>query len=136
MARRLILDTGVLIAVERGRATVETTIGDADDVAIAAITVAELLLGVEPADDAHRVGRQVFVDELLALIPVEEYTTDVARVHARLMAHVRREGKTRGAYDLLIAATAAATARTVVTMDSSAAFDELPGVRAVVVPRS
>jgi len=45
------------------------------------------------------------------------------------MAHVRREGKSRGAYDLLIAATAAATARTVLTMDASAAFDDLPGGR-------
>lgn len=135
MARRLILDTGVLIAAERGRASVDAVIGDADDVAIAAITVAELLVGVELADAARRPGRQAFVDEVLALIPVEEYTTDVARVHARLMAHVRREGKTRGAYDLLIAATAATTARTVITMDSSAAFDDLPGVRARVVPR-
>jgi tRNA(fMet)-specific endonuclease VapC len=99
------------------------------------ITVAELLVGVEMADPTRRLHRQAFVDELLALIPVEEYTTDVARVHARLMAHVRREGKTRGAYDLLIAATAAATARTVITMDSSAAFDDLPGVRAQAVPR-
>ncbi|GGK78407.1 hypothetical protein Sme01_22940 [Sphaerisporangium melleum] len=134
MARRLILDTGVLIAAERGRASVDTVIGDADDVAIAAITVAELLVGVEMADAARRPNRQAFVDDVLALIPVEEYTTDVARVHARLMAHVRRVGKTRGAYDLLIAATAAATARTIVTMDSSAAFDDLPGVRAQVVP--
>jgi tRNA(fMet)-specific endonuclease VapC len=45
-----------------------------------------------------------------------------------------RERK-RGAYDLLVAATAATTARTVITMDSSAAFDDLPGVRAQVVPR-
>ncbi|MFC4530081.1 PIN domain-containing protein [Sphaerisporangium dianthi] len=134
MARRLILDTGVLIAAERGRVSVDTVIGDADDVAIAAITVAELLVGVEMADTARRPNRQAFVDDVLALIPVEEYSTDVARVHARLMAHVRRVGKTRGAYDLLIAATAAATARTVITMDSSAAFDDLPGVRAQVVP--
>ena len=134
MARRLILDTGVLIAAERGKAAVEAVIGDADDVAIAAITVAELLVGVEMADEARRANRQAFVDEVLALIPVEEYTTDVARVHARLMAHIRRQGKARGAYDLLIAATAAATARTVITMDSSAAFDDLPGVRAQVVP--
>ncbi|MFG1702772.1 PIN domain-containing protein [Nonomuraea sp. M3C6] len=135
MARRLILDTGVLIATERGKASVDTVIGDADDVAIAAITVAELLAGVEMADDARRANRQAFVDEVLALIPVEEYTTDVARVHARLMAHIRREGKKRGAYDLLIAATAATTARTIITMDSSAACDDLPGVRAQVVPR-
>lgn len=135
MARRLILDTGVLIAAERGKAEVGSVIGDTDDVAVAAITIAELLVGVELADPVRRPARQTFVDQVLALIPVEEYTTDVARVHARLMAHVRREGKTRGAYDLLIAATAAATARTVVTMDSSAAFDDLPGVRAQVVPR-
>ncbi|MEU6715590.1 PIN domain-containing protein [Nonomuraea sp. NPDC046802] len=135
MARRLILDTGVLIAAERGKTSVDTVIDDADDVAIAAITVAELLVGVEMADAARRPNRQAFVDDVLALIPVEEYTTDVARVHARLMAHVRREGKPRGAYDLLIAATAATTARTVITMDASAAFDGLPGVRAQVVPR-
>lgn len=135
MARRLILDTGVLIAAERGRAPVDSVIEDADDVAIAAITVAELLVGVEMADAMRRLDRQAFVDEVLALIPVEEYTTDVARVHARLMAHVRREGKSRGVYGLLIAATAAATARTVITMDASAAFDDLPGVRAQVVPR-
>ncbi|GGO28218.1 PIN domain-containing protein [Microbispora bryophytorum] len=135
MARRLILDTGVLIAAERGKAEVDSVIGDADDVAVAAITIAELLVGVELADPVRRPARQAFVDQVLALIPVEEYTTDIARVHARLMAYVRREGKTRGAYDLLIAATAAATARTVVTMDSSAAFDDLPGVRAQVVPR-
>ncbi|MEV0622442.1 PIN domain-containing protein [Nonomuraea sp. NPDC050404] len=134
MARRLILDTGVLIAAERGKAAVNDVIADADDVAIAAITVAELLMGVEMADDARRPDRQAFVDEALALIPVEEYTTDVARVHARLMAHARKEGRKRRAYDLLIAATAAATARTIVTMDASAGFYGLPGVRAEVVP--
>lgn len=131
MARRLILDTGVLIAAERGKASVDTVIGDADDVAVAAITVAELLVGVELADEDRRPNRQ---DQVLALIPVEEHTTNVARVHARLLAHVRRAGKKRGAYDLLIAATAAATARTVITMDS-AAFDDLPGVRSETVPR-
>nr|WP_206066751.1 PIN domain-containing protein [Nonomuraea sp. FMUSA5-5] len=131
----MIIDTGVLLAAGRGNAAVDEAIGDADDVAIAAITVAELLVGVELANDARRADRQAFVDEVLALIPVEEYTTDVARVHARLLAYTRREGKKRGAYDLLIAATAATTARTVVTMDSSAGFDGLPGVRAQVLPR-
>ncbi|WP_176903317.1 PIN domain-containing protein [Nonomuraea maritima] len=115
---------GLLLSAPRARQFVPAD-GDA----------AELLVGVEMADAARRPNRQAFVDEVLALIPVEEYTTDVASVHARLMAHVRGEGQSRGAYDLLIAATAAATARTVITMDASAAFDDLPGVRAQVVPR-
>ena len=48
---------------------------------------------------------------------------------------ISNPGKTRGAYDLMIVAMAAATVRIVITMDSSAAFDDLPGVRAQVVPR-
>jgi tRNA(fMet)-specific endonuclease VapC len=35
----------------------------------------------------------------------------------------------RGAHDLIIATTAAATARSVVTHDKQAAFTHLPGVR-------
>ncbi|MFJ6015363.1 hypothetical protein [Streptomyces sp. NPDC092952] len=86
---------------------------------------------MELADEARRPGRQAFVDGVHALVPVEDYTPDVARVHARLLAHVRHEGKPRGAHDLIIAATAACTARTVVTTDGKAAFDGLPGVRSI-----
>ena len=48
MARRLILDTGVLIAAERGlsRAVAEAVERD-DDVVIAAVTVAQLRTGIE-----------------------------------------------------------------------------------------
>lgn len=126
MARRLILDTGVLIGVERTGAAV--AFAPDDDVAIAAVTTAELLLGVELADDARRQAREDFVTAVLAVVPVAEYDLTVARTHARLLAHVRRQGRPRGAHDLIIAATAAATARTVVTHDRRAAFDTLPGV--------
>lgn len=127
MARRLILDTGALIGV--GRTGAQITFAPDDDVAIAAVTAAELLLGVELADDVHRQNREDFVTAVLAVVPVEEYDLDVARVHARLLAHVRRQGRARGAHDLIIAATAAASARSVVTLDRQAAFAELPGVR-------
>jgi tRNA(fMet)-specific endonuclease VapC len=127
VARRLILDTGVLIGIERTGAPV--TFAPDDDVAIAAVTAAELLLGVELADTARRQTREDFVTAVLAVVPVEEYGLEVARTHARLLAHIRREGKPRGAHDLIIAATAATTARSVVTYDRRAAFAELPGVR-------
>jgi tRNA(fMet)-specific endonuclease VapC len=95
------------------------------------VTVAELQFGVELANGANRDHRQEFVDGMLALVPVEDYTADTARVHARLLAHVRRTGQPRGADDLIIAATAAATARTIVTTDAKAAFGDLPGVHAI-----
>jgi tRNA(fMet)-specific endonuclease VapC len=49
-------------------------------------------------------------------------------VHATLLAHVRRSGRPRGAHDLIIAATAAARDRLVVSTDTTA-FADLPGVR-------
>jgi tRNA(fMet)-specific endonuclease VapC len=131
VARRLILDTGVLIRAERRRAGLLELLREDDDVVIAAVTVAELQFGVELADEPRRARRQEFVDGVRALIPVEDYSTDVAVIHARLLAHVRRMGKPRGAHDLIIAATAAATARTLVTLDGKAAFEDLPGVHAV-----
>jgi tRNA(fMet)-specific endonuclease VapC len=127
LARRLILDTTVLVTAERGGMRLDDLLDDDDDVAIAAITAAELLVGVELAAAARRQAREAFVGDVLATIPLEEYNLEVARAHARLLAHVRRTGRPRGAHDLIIAATAAATGRTVVTSDASG-FDRLPDV--------
>ncbi len=124
---RLILDTTVLVAAERSRKHLDGIISDDDDVAIAAITAAELLVGVHMADDAHRESRTAFVDEVLAIIPVEDYDLEVARAHADLLSHVRRRGRPRGAHDLVIAATAKATKRIVVSADADA-FSDLPGI--------
>lgn len=102
--------------------------GDEDDVAIAAVTVAELLVGVTLSDRRHRASRQAFVDDLLAVLPVESYDVEVARAHASLLVHVRSAGRPRGAHDLIIAATALARDREVVTLDAPG-FNDLPGVR-------
>jgi tRNA(fMet)-specific endonuclease VapC len=124
---RLILDTAVLIDAERRGRHLDRLIADEDDVAIAAVTAAELLVGVELADDARRPTRAAFVRSVLDTVPIEDYDGQVARAHATLLAHVRRTGRTRGAHDLIIAATAAARDRLVVSTDSIA-FADLPGV--------
>jgi len=124
---RLILDTTVLVAAERGAASPVDLIGDDEDVAIAAVTAAELLVGVELADEKRRAARERFVTEVLDTVSIEPYDLSIARAHAALLAHTRREGQHRGAHDLLIAATARATERTVVTADQGG-FANLPGV--------
>lgn len=124
---RLILDTTVLVAAERSGDALDELIADTDDVAIAAVTAAELLVGVELADDERRPRRERFVEALLDTVPVEDYDLHVARAHAGLLAHTRRVGRSRGAHDLLIAATASARDRTVVTADRPG-FEGLPGV--------
>lgn len=129
MARRLILDTTTLIAYERGR--FDTTTLDGDDLAIAAITVAEYRTGIELADTAERAAERaralaVITDSLTVL----DYTERTAAEHARLLAHVRRTGTPRGAHDLIIAAHAAQEDRAVLSLDARARFGDLPGVRA------
>jgi hypothetical protein len=86
---RLILDTTILISEERRRNVLDALIGDEDDVTIAAITAAELLVGVELADARRRRSRQRYVETLLSTVPVEGYDLDVARAHAILLAHNR-----------------------------------------------
>ena len=124
---RLILDTTILVAAERRSLNLDDLIGDEDDVAIAAVTAAELLVGVELADARRRKNREAFVEDVLTIVPVEAYDLAVARAHAGLLAHTQRTGRSRGAHDLLIAATALDRERTVVTVDS-AGFDDLLGV--------
>jgi tRNA(fMet)-specific endonuclease VapC len=129
VARRLILDTGALVSIERAGSPL--AFAPDDDVAVAAITAAELLTGVELADPSRRQAREDFVTTILVVVPVLEYDLDVARSYARLLAHTRRQGKPRGAHDLIIAATASATARSLVSHDAKAAFTDLPGVRVI-----
>jgi tRNA(fMet)-specific endonuclease VapC len=123
----LLLDTTFLIDAERGDVTLDDAIDDGDDVAIAAVTVAELLVGVRLASGKRRDARQVFVDEILESLPIIAYDRRVAVEHAELLVAVRDQGRPRGAHDLLIAATARATDRTIVAADQEA-FTDLPGV--------
>ena len=97
-----------------------------DDVAIAAVSVAELRTGVKLASASRRDAREAFSEQVLRLIPV----VAVAH-HGSLLAVVQRNGAQRGAHDLIIATAAAA--RTVVTLDRVARFGDLPGVDCLVL---
>ena len=123
----MILDTSVLVSVERGRSKLDALINDDDDVSIAAITAAELWVGVALADQRRRPKRATFVEQVLATIPVDDYDLEVARAHADLLVESRHAGRARGAHDLLIAATAVARTRELVTLDR-ARFDGLAGL--------
>jgi tRNA(fMet)-specific endonuclease VapC len=123
----LILDTTFLIDAERSKANLDEVIDDEDDVAIAAITVAELQVGVELSKGKIRHSRQDLLDDIVASIPILDYDLAVARAHAHLLAVVRRQGRPRGAHDLIIAATAVSTNRSLVSADVTA-FVDLPGV--------
>ncbi len=134
---RLILDTGVLVAAARGLLDL-AAMSDQDDVVLPAVALAEYDVGVLLAtDEGARAAQRAFLADVLSVTPVENYTPEVAKHHAHLLAHVHRAGTPRGAHDLIIAATARATGRVLVTTDQRARFGELPEVatRLVAVKR-
>jgi tRNA(fMet)-specific endonuclease VapC len=125
---RLILDTTVLVDTERGGAmALDQLVGESDEVAIAAITVAEPAVGVELADGTRRERRRTFVAAVLEAVSVEAYELEVARAHAALLAHTRRAGRARGAHEVIIAARARARRREVVSAELEG-FAGLPEV--------
>ena len=96
-----LLDTSILIDIERGRGAIPTS----DETAIAAITASELLQGVLRADRAHRAVRGSFVEGILAMLPTIPFSLHVARVHARIWADLAAARLTVDAADLEVAAT-------------------------------
>lgn len=119
----------MLVDAERQGATaLEALIDDADDVAIAALSAAELMVGVELAQGKRqRAAREEFVAAVLKTVSIEDYDLDVARAHSALLAHTRRNGTPRGAHDLIIAATARARRREILSADVDG-FADLPEV--------
>ena len=127
MGRRLILDTNILIAYERG--TIDRAALDDDELAVAAITIAEYRVGIELADTPSRAAdRARALVAISSNVEVLDYTETTAAWHARLIAHARRTGTPRGAHDLITAAHAVQTDRTIVSLDAKARFADLPGV--------
>jgi tRNA(fMet)-specific endonuclease VapC len=78
----LLLDTTFLIDAERDANGMDDLIADDDDTAIAAVTLAELLVGAWLATGKRRVARQAFVDAVVSAVPVIAYDVRVARAHA------------------------------------------------------
>lgn len=112
-----LLDTSVLIASDEGGA-----LKLPDTAAISVITLGELRAGVLRARDAERRGARArrlrAVRAAFAALPVDE---DVAERYGEALAAARDLGRTAKATDLLVIATAAATGRTLYTLDQAQA---------------
>jgi tRNA(fMet)-specific endonuclease VapC len=98
------------------------------------VTLAEYRVGIELADTVERAAaRSRWLDVVLSEVKVLDYTRRTADLHARLLAHVRRSGRPRGAHDLIIAAHALESGRLLVSRDAGTRFADLPGVVSLAV---
>jgi tRNA(fMet)-specific endonuclease VapC len=103
----ILVDTDVWVLAEKSRSTLSLARWAAYGGAyMSAVTASELLVGVERANTApRRALRGAFVENLLATIPVIEFSLPVARTHARMIAALSKN-VTAAAHDAIIAATA------------------------------
>jgi tRNA(fMet)-specific endonuclease VapC len=114
----LLIDSSVIIAAERAAGSLTPVLErlTGREIAISAITASELLHGVHRAEGAWRRGiRERFVEEILEDLPVIPFDLEVARVHSRIWADLKRQGQMIGTHDLAIAATALAHGMCLVT---------------------
>lgn len=122
-----ILDTSVLVAREQGRALARPL---PERVAVSAITLAELELGVlvarDPETRAIRLATLTRVREQVAGLPADER---VASAYARLAAAELARGRKPRIHDTWIAATALVGRAEVWTRD--AGFSRFDGVGVV-----
>ena len=103
----VILDSSILVAFERRRFDLKRLLTDHPAPAIAAVTAAELLVGVERADKPERrVRRQAFVENVFTLIPIIAFDLPQAQLFAMHFAELMRQGTVIGDRDLQIAVTA------------------------------
>jgi tRNA(fMet)-specific endonuclease VapC len=132
VGRRLILDTNILIAYERQ--AIDRAALDNDELALAAVSIAEYRVGIELADTPERAAERArALVAIVSAVDVLDYTEVTAAHHARLIAHARRTGTARSAHDLIIAAHAVQTDRTILTLDAKARFGDIPGVAVATV---
>jgi predicted nucleic acid-binding protein len=128
---RGLLDTSVLIANESGRPLDAGRLPD--EVAISAVTIAELHVGVLAARDVETRARRLATLEAtgdVQLLPVDE---GVAAAWARLRVHMADAGRKLNVNDLWIAATALAHDLPVVTQDDD--FGPVDGVAGLAIVR-
>jgi predicted nucleic acid-binding protein len=133
----LILDSSVIIAAERKRQTVEElltliwqTFGEIE-IAISAVTVAELVHGVVRASTPEiRDRRRAFIDELKKHVPVHPVTESTAEIAGQISGEQAAKGITLPADDLLIGASAIEQGYAVATLNLRH-FQKIPDLEVI-----
>ncbi len=128
----LILDTCALIQAEKVDKAIDFNQWRSyNDAYISVITASELLMGVYRANTkARKIKRSAFVEAIISEIPIIDFTTEAARIHAEIYAYLAHQGQLIGAHDLMIAATALAHGHALLTTNHQE-FSRVPGLEVI-----
>ena len=129
----LVLDSSVIIRAERNRQTVEDFLVEVKqhfgeiEVAISAVTVAELVHGVERTDKAEiRQRRRAFIDKRKKYVPVHPVTDETGELAGTLGGSQAARGMTIPIDDLLIGVSA--IEQYAVATINRRHFEKIPGL--------
>jgi len=133
----LILDTGILIASERRRESVEDILrrvralhGEID-IALSTVSVVELTHGIYRArNDADRERRRVFAEGVFQDIVVHPVTLEIAQLAGKIEGEQAAQGIAIAFEDLVIGATALHLGFDVATLNVKH-FKLIPGLNIV-----
>ena len=126
---RVVLDTSVWIHMERTE-ELSPLLHPDDELIMTAAALAELKAALRVSGRSNKAlestqgAIQSFMDRSL-FAPIDART---AEIFAELKVFAKASGRPRGVNDLWIAASARQLNATVVTLDTAAAFEDLPGV--------
>jgi tRNA(fMet)-specific endonuclease VapC len=121
-----LLDTDVCVWVVRGREPLISRVFDAspEDLAVASMTEAELWYGAwKGGRESNIVATSQFLDDIGIVLP---FDSAAAKIHARLRLELRATPISDN--DLVIASTALASQRTLVT-GNVREFSRVPGLK-------
>lgn len=109
----IVIDTNFFIDIENKRLNLDRlqSFSEYGEGYIAAVTVSELLIGVQLAKAPEkRIRRSAFVESIISNIPTLEFDEEVARTYAEVYAHFLkpRNRSASNVHDLQIGATALA----------------------------
>ncbi|KAA3612525.1 MAG: type II toxin-antitoxin system VapC family toxin [Calditrichaeota bacterium] len=129
----IIIDTNIFFDAENSRFDLKNLekFSNLGESYISVITVSELFSGVHLAKSAdQRIRRTVFVENVVANMPILDIDFNIAKVYSELFAHAISSGKRTGTnvHDLQIAATAISGNHVVLTRNIKN-FESIPGVR-------
>lgn len=126
---RVVLDTSVLVAVNRNPELVDVLLKPDVEYFLPEIAAAEFLVGVElSGSDSQKLSKIAQLDAFERFVTPTSFGRAEAKAYSVLAASSRRTGTPRSSFDLAIAASAFVLDATLHTSDRAAKFEELPGI--------
>jgi predicted nucleic acid-binding protein len=126
---RCVLDTSVIIALEKGHLTWEAITSDYEDSSVPAIAVAEYLVGLHRTRNPRlREVITLTLETIESMSTLLDFGNREAKAFAILKAEAISSGIGRSDFDLAMAAHAVVEDAILVTRDKNARLSELTGV--------